>query len=176
MYIIYVKWLFYLVIIILCGCQGINEEKNIPQSDLPSEEFIDAVVQLSSGVHHRAIMKAEILKNYSESELSKGWGLNIQFYDSIGNQIAYIIADSGIIESEEVFSLYGDILLTTPEPSSLWCKELYWEPKNELVKSDKPVRLKQRGEVIEADGLRSDINLKRIEFIGNVRGKIKDEY
>ena len=184
-YNLYVRWLLFLIPIVFVFCQGVNEKNTSGSSavsektDLPSEEYIHAKVNISTGTHREATLEAEKLLSYREKGLSWGWNITLTFYDSTGNTTGHLVADSGFVRQNTNYTeLFGSIVFTTSaEPMTLWCSQLSWNPDSDIVKSDKPVRLKRsgssasKGEEIKAQGLESDLNFTNIRFIGEVKGK-----
>lgn len=178
------RQLSFLVLLLLFSCQGINKEKNKEELNLPSEEYSNATVNISAGIRKEATLKAKRLQNYREQKVTKGWDLNITFYDSTGKNTGYLVADSGfIMQGTNYTELFGSIIFTSfgngtsTEPMTLWCSQLSWKPDSDIVRSDKPVRLKRKGtnssttEEINAQGFVSNLDFTRVSFIGEVKGK-----
>jgi len=86
-------------------------------------------------------------------------------------QLNKCIADMGSKSME----LVGDVVIETKEGDILKGDRFYWDSKEETLTSLEPVEIMVKDNKITADRLISDVELSKLELLGNVKVTFKTE-
>ncbi len=175
------KWIVITVllalVIALAGC-GEQEKYAAPNDTPPSVILPDAVLESATiYLYDRGKVTAEIqadsIVKYESIDSTVAFNLDVNSYDSLGAVETHVVGDSGIIrEKTGELYIYGDVDVTTAEGSRLQTEYLYWDSDQELIKSDKFVRITKDQDVITGVGLESDEHLHRIRILEHVSGQL----
>jgi len=170
-----VRVFFTLVCLAFIRCSSGDKGKDISiKSDLPTQELWDARVNFSEGAQRRAVLEAKYIAKYEEQLLTRAKGLRVTFLDSAGLADGVLLADSGVIhDNTNLIEVFGQVKFYSMEGETLWTDYLFWDPKDELVKTKSYVKLVRNGEYLEGNGMETDIHFENVKFIGNVRGRTK---
>jgi len=71
--------------------------------------------------------------------------------------------------------LVGDVVIETKEGDILKGDRFYWDSKEETLTSLEPVEIMVKDNKITADRLISDVELSKLELLGNVKVTFKTE-
>ena len=100
----------------------------------------------------------------------------VDIYDSLGNYAAFLRADSGTLDMKltHVFA-YGHVFALTPKGASVRADSLLWHKKDNIVRTDSPVRVvSEDGDVLQGTGFRSDTQMESFQILANITGIFQD--
>ena len=164
-----------LIAIVGCG----EREKFASPNDAPQDIILpDAVLEGATiYLYDRGKVTAEIqadsIVKFEAMDSTVAFNLDVNSYDSLGKVETHVVGDSGIIrEKTGELYIYGNVDVTTAEGSRLQSEYLYWDSDQELIKSDKFVRITKGQDVITGIGLESDEHLHRIRILKQVSGQL----
>lgn len=166
------------IALLVAGC-GQQEKTSAPSNDGPADALLpDAILKGATiYLYDRGKVTAEIqadsIIKYEANDSTVAFALDVNSYDSVGMVETHVVGDSGIIrEKTGELYIYGNVDVTTAEGSRLQSEYLYWDSENELIKSDKFVRITKDQDVITGIGLESDEHLHRIRILKQVSGEL----
>ena len=166
------------VAILSAGCT--QQDKPAASADdgpagelLPDAILKGATIYLYDRGKVTAEIQADSIIKYERIDSTVAFALNVNSYDSVGNVETNVVGDSGIIrEKTGELYVYGNVDVNTSEGSRLQSEYLYWDSENELIKSDKFVRITKEEDIITGIGLESDEHLHRIRILKQVSGEL----
>ena len=100
----------------------------------------------------------------------------VDIYDSLGNHAAFLRADSGTMDMKltHVFA-YGRVFALTPQGASVRADSLLWHKKDNMVRTDSPVRVvSEEGDVLQGTGFRSDARMENWQILSDITGIFQD--
>jgi LPS export ABC transporter protein LptC len=128
--------------------------------DLPVESAEDIKIVYSTRATLQMIMQAPVMDRYEGEkpymELPKGFLM--VFYDSLMNETSRISANYAIQYAEdELIDARNDVVVENIENNErLNTEQLIWDQKNELIFTEKFVKITTEEEVLYGDGFESD--------------------
>lgn len=172
----FVLIIFFFVYLIGCS-SGINEDSAKESvKGFPAQELWDARVNFTEGELKRAVLEAHYIAKYEDEKITKAKELKLTFNDSVGKPYGILFSDSGLVDDQtNAIQFLGNVKFFTFDGDTLWADSLRWDPKDELIKTRSKIKLVRESEIIEANGLETDIRLEKIRFLGGVKGKAKGE-
>lgn len=162
----------------LIGCSsGVKEDIPKKSIETPDQELWDTKVNFSEGELKRATLEARYIAKFEDKKITRAKGLKLTFVDSLNSPYGILFADSGVVHDETgKIEFYGYVKFFTMENETLWTTYLMWDPSDELIKTREKVKLARGGEIIEANGMETDIRMDKIRFLGGVKGKAREEH
>ncbi len=94
-------------------------------------------------------------------------GIHVVFYNRLGDAISEITAQEGFKAAEEnVFRARGDVLVRDLlEDKTLSSEELFWNPDEQIIYTDKFVTIETKEELVLAEGLTAPQDFSTYELI-----------
>lgn len=140
----------------LASCSSENEELlNLPEYKGPIQEFHESSILYSDSAVVKLKIEAPVRFEFQSGDREFPEGIYIEFYDVDGNLTNTLKANYCYYDSEEeVYKATGNVVvkgLKTEE--QLNTEELFWNPKEEKIYTDKFVRIETAGEITMGHGL-----------------------
>ena len=155
--------------------QTIDELTRIDEG--PMESVFNVEMVYSDEGHTRMILNAEQMDRYEGEEpyLELPKGLQVQFYDTLGNKTSSMSAKYAIsYDDPEIFEAHNDVVVINEAGERLNTEQLIWDQKEEIIYSDKFVKITTEDEVLYGEGFESDERFDRWK-ITNPRGTFQAE-
>ncbi len=145
--------------------------------DGPVESASNVEIIYSDQANIRMILKTKQMDRYENDEtyLEMPLGLNVIFYDTLMQQTSSITAKYAIrYEDNEIVKAQDDVIVINESGEKLNTEELIWDQKNQIIYSDKFVKITSEDEVTYGEGFRADEQFNQWE-ISNPRGTFRIE-
>ncbi|MCF6360409.1 MAG: LPS export ABC transporter periplasmic protein LptC [Cyclobacteriaceae bacterium] len=146
------------IIILLVSCVKEAEEKEIPQTYTgPLSKLSGATIMYSDSAKQKAIVKAEELLDLQNGDREVPKGMFITFFEKDGTISATLKANYAYYYKEDDrWKATGNVVVNNiANKETLKSEELFWEPKNEDVYTEKFVRIETPGELMTGTGLKA---------------------
>lgn len=152
------KIISLLLILTILSCE--KEEKNteVPQIYTgPLSRLSGATIIHSDSALLKAEVKAEQILDLQNGDREIPDGMFITFFEKDGSVSATLRANYAYYYSEEDrWKATGNVIVhNIANAETLKSEELYWEPKNEDVYTEKFVRIETPGELMTGTGLKA---------------------
>ncbi len=150
-----------LTVVMLFSCRGDLKtiDAIIHQDEGPVESAFNVEIIYSDHGYIRMVMEAEQMDRYEneESYLELPRGLYVQFYDTLRNKTSSLSAKYAIsYEDSEIIKARNDVVVINELGERLNTEELIWDQKQEIIWSDKFVKITTEDEVLYGEGFESD--------------------
>lgn len=128
---------------------------------LPVELARDVTMYYSDSGHIEACMTAPLMKRYESKEqrgiLKLTEGLNVVFFDSLGNKETVVTARYGERFDElQRIELKYDVVVITADSEKMYTDHLIWDEKENRVYSNVFIKIITPDKIIWGDGFESD--------------------
>jgi LPS export ABC transporter protein LptC len=171
----YILSLVLLVSLLACTREP---SQNHPQGELdslnrPDSEVFGATIYLSSRGRQTSSIEAERLIKWEDKDSTVAFELDVDFFDSTGDVMSTLVADSGIIrEKTGYMEVYGDVVVTTGDSLRLDTDFLVYDPVDDKVRTDAFVEIARPGDTLRGYGMVAPRDLSRIKILRQVTGRI----
>jgi LPS export ABC transporter protein LptC len=169
--------LLALCVALLAGCEEIEEEKPWIHVDRPQMLFTDTTLL---DCYDKDILswklKTAYLERWSDKEVVFMRPVLVDIYDSVGERVAFLRADSGRMDMKFTYVYaYGHVYALTPKGASVRADSLLWNKRDDQVKTDSYVRVvSEDGDVLQGKGFVSDARMDNWRILSNVTGIFQD--
>ncbi len=167
------------VAMILPGCksdlQTIDEIVKVEEG--PIESAFNIEIIYSEQAYLRMILHAEQMDRYENEQtyLEMPRGLHVIFYDTLMQQTSSMTAKYAIsYEDSEIIEARDDVVVINELGEKLNTEQLIWDQKNEIIYSEKFVKITTEEEITYGEGFRADERFDQWE-ITNPRGTFRIE-
>lgn len=166
-----------LVVFALCSCTKIEDNSEWDPKERPMMLFNDTTLLdfYDNGVLSWRL-KTAYLERWDKTEKIFVRPIFVDIYDSLGVHAAFLRADSGTMDSKLTYVFaYGHVYAITPKGASVRADSLLWHKRDNLVKTDSPVRVvSEDGDVLQGTGFRSDAKMDNWQILSDVSGIFQD--
>jgi len=169
--------LYVLLMILLASCE--NKKEDIYSLYFEKEDLnevatdVDLIYSDSSFVQIR-VQGPKMIRYVGRGENREEFpdGLEVTFYDRLGNEKSWLSARYGIrYPAESKIILRDSVVMHNTEQERLKTSELIWYEQTGNMETRKFVEISRPGEIIRGFGLKAEENLTRYE-INAVTGRI----
>jgi LPS export ABC transporter protein LptC len=125
----------------------------------PTETAFDVKIIYSEFAKVKMIMETPQMDKYiGEKEfVEMPQGINVLFFDSIGNQTSSLKANYAIhYETENIMEAHNDVVVINEKNEKLNTEHLTWDREKAIIYTDKFVKITTDEEVMFGDGFESD--------------------
>ena len=161
----------------LLGCEEIEEPKPWIRVERPQMLFTDTTLldSYDKGVLNWRL-KTAYLERWADKEVVTVRPVFVDIYDSIGERVAFLRADSGSLDMTFTYVYaYGHVYALTPKGASVRADSLLWNKKDNLVRTASYVRVvSEDGDVLQGVGFESDAQFDNWKILSNVTGIFQD--
>ena len=162
---------------LLAGCEEIEEEKPWIHVERPQMLFTDTTLL---DCYDKDILswklKTAYLERWSDKEVVFMRPVLVDIYDSVGERVAFLRADSGRMDMKFTYVYaYGHVYALTPKGASVRADSLMWNKRDDKVHTDSYVRVvSEDGDVLQGKGFVSDARMDNWRILSNVTGIFQD--
>ena len=161
----------------MLGCEEIEEPKPWIRVERPQMLFTDTTLldSYDKGVLNWRL-KTAYLERWADKEIVTVRPVFVDIYDSIGERVAFLRADSGSLDMKFTYVYaYGHVYALTPKGASVRADSLLWNKKDNLVRTASYVRVvSEDGDVLQGVGFESDAQFDNWKILSNVTGIFQD--
>jgi len=174
--------LVFVLAAVLINCGSKNEIKapaSGPDSTSahkirPDQQLRNARIFLYNKATRTTDIRADYIEKYDKFDSTLAWNLKVDFFDSAGNEISNLTADSGLVrERTNSMVANGHVIVVSADSSRLETEQLLWNARDNKIETDKFVRIIQKGDTTTGYGLEADQKLTRIRIKKQVSGALK---
>ena len=166
-----------LCVALLMGCEEIEEEKPWIHVERPQMLFTDTTLL---DCYDKDVLswklKTAYLERWSDKEVVFMRPVLVDIYDSVGERVAFLRADSGRMDMQFTYVYaYGHVYALTPKGASVRADSLMWNKRDDKVHTDSYVRVvSEDGDVLQGKGFESDARMDNWRILSNVTGIFQD--
>lgn len=166
-----------LCVALFMGCEEIEEEKPWIHVDRPQMLFTDTTLL---DCYDKDVLswklKTAYLERWSDKEVVFMRPVLVDIYDSVGERVAFLRADSGRMDMHFTYVYaYGHVYALTPKGASVRADSLLWNKRDNMVRTDSYVRVvSEDGDVLQGKGFESDARMENWRILSNVTGIFQD--
>lgn len=140
----------------------------------PAEEIHELLTLYSDSGNVKVKVTAPVLRRYNEprplTELPKG--MNIEFYNDSLKVISHLTARYAVQDIKtKTWEARDDVVVVNQKGEKLNTEKLIWDEKNELLSSDRFVKITTAEEIIFGDGFEANQDFSRYRIF-NVKGRL----
>ncbi len=165
-----------LIVFAALACKNQNTIEEEDEYEGPIGESYDVETKISDSAMVKLAIRGPKQVNFQNGDFQYPEGVNIEFYDSLGNVTSTIKANRGYyIKAENVYKVEEDVeVINYTSGEKLNSEELFWNPKEETVYTDKFVNITTETEIIKGVGLTADQDFSNYQM-GKITGIISIE-
>ncbi len=171
---------FFATLLALTGCSTGDDIKSADQPDStvaivrPDQMLLNARITLYDGSLRTTDLFADSIEKYEKSDSSLAWNLIVHFFDSLGQEVSNLEADSGLVREKTNFmEVFGNVVVRTSDSAVLHTEQLAYNAELDSITTDKFVHIVQQGDTIKGYGMVADKELKKIRILRQVTGTLK---
>ena len=163
--------------VIFSACEEIEEEKPWIHVERPQMLFTDTTLL---DCYDKDVLswklKTAYLERWSDKEVVFMRPVLVDIYDSVGERVAFLRADSGRMDMKFTYVYaYGHVYALTPQGASVRADSLMWNKRDDKVHTDSYVRVvSEDGDVLQGKGFESDARMDNWRILSNVTGIFQD--
>jgi len=147
-----------LFIFLIASCSKETKEKEVPQAYTgPLSTLLGATIVYSDSARQKAVVEAGEILDLQNGDREVPKGMFITFFEKDGTISATLRANYAYYYKEEDrWKATGNVVVNNiANKETLKSEELFWEPKNEDVYTEKFVRIETPGELMTGTGLKA---------------------
>ncbi len=130
------------------------------EDETPLETAFDVKIVYSEHAKIKMILESPKMDKYQSEErnfLEMPDGVNVLFFDSIGQQTSSLRANYAIsYEEENIMEAHNDVVVINEKNEKLNTEHLIWDRNKQIIFTEKFVKITTDEEVLFGDGLESD--------------------
>jgi LPS export ABC transporter protein LptC len=161
----------------LAGCSGAKKSSPAAASgELPDQEVTDFVLTETDRGAPQWTLYARYAASYTSRNVWIARDIRVDFFDPKGARSSELTAREGEIQQQSRdMTARGNVVLQTAEGTRMTTQEMRFSNQNQLMTSDKLVRLDRNGDVLEGVGFSSDPDLHHFEFKTQVNATVRSK-
>lgn len=159
------------------GCNGLPRANPMrSQGEMPDQEVTDFVLTETDAGHPQWTLYAKWAATYTARNVVVARDIRVDFFDEKGARSSELTAREGEIQqATRDMTARGDVVLRTTEGTRMTTEELHFGNREQLITSDKLVRVEDKGNTLEGVGFSSDPDLKRFEFRSRINATVRSK-
>jgi len=168
-------------VLLVAGCSGDKSNtSNLPGAEdslaRPDSEVIGARIYLYNKGRVTSEILADKIRKFEALDSTAAYKLDIHIFDSTGAVSTRVLGDSGSIrEDEGLLDIFGNVVVTTDDSTTLQTEYLWWDSKTDRIKTDAFVRITKKGDfLVTGWGLDADRRLNDFKILSQVSGTMSD--
>jgi len=157
------------------GCNNLPKASVTGSSgDMPDQEVTDFVLTETDAGRPQWTLYAKWAATYTAKNLVIARDIRVDFFDEQGKRTSELNAREGEIQQlTRDMTARGNVVLTTTEGTRMTTEELHFGNREQLITSDRLVRVERAGDTLEGVGFQGDPELKHFEFRSRVTATVK---
>lgn len=141
----------------------------------PDQQIRNARILLYNKAILTSDIKADYIEKYEKQDSALAWKLDVHFFDSTGEEISTLVADSGLVrEHINLMVANGHVVVISNDSSRLETEQLLWNAQKNMVETDRFVTIIQHGDTLTGYGFEADQRLNKIKIKKQVSGQLKN--
>ncbi|HUK64972.1 MAG TPA: LPS export ABC transporter periplasmic protein LptC [Dongiaceae bacterium] len=141
--------------------------------ELPDQEVTDFVLTETDQGRPQWTLYARYAATYQAKNLVISRDIRVDFFDDKGARSSELTAHEGEIQQQtRDMTARGNVVLQTTEGTRMTTEELHFLNAQQLITSDRLVRVDRQGDVLEGIGFSSDPGLHHFEFRTQVHATV----
>lgn len=163
--------------VVLAGCNGLPRANPMrSQGEMPDQEVTDFVLTETDAGHPQWTLYAKWAATYTARNVVVARDIRVDFFDERGARSSELTARDGEIQqATRDMTARGNVVLRTTEGTRMTTEELHFGNREQLITSDRLVRVERQGDTLEGVGFSSDPNLKHFEFRSRVNATVRSK-
>lgn len=155
-----------------CGNSGEPEETSqTTQLQIPDQILTNSETYLTSGGRRTGVIKSDTLKVYQAKDTTLLYGLQVDFYDTVGAHILTLTSDSGLVTKHQTaLEAMGNVVARSDNGRRLETDSLRWDASTGKVTTEGYVEAYRGDDKISGWGLETNQNLDNIIIKRDARG------
>lgn len=168
-------YLVAFLLLMLVGCSHIDDapKSHGPKRELPLAEYRDTtILDMYEGSHLSWILKTQYLVKWPRTDLVRARPVNLLVYDSLGNILVRVTADSGAVDENMSYLVAsGHVHGHSEKGVDITSDSLRWNKAINQISTEAKVRvISEEGDVITGRGFLSDAKLDNWQILSEVHG------
>ena len=159
------------------GCNALPRANPMSsRSDLPDQEVTDFVLTETDAGRPEWTLYSKWAATYTAKNLVVARDIRVDFFDEKGVRSSELTAREGEIQQlTRDMTARGNVVLKTNEGTRMTTEELFFRNSQQLITSDKLVRVERDGDALEGVGFSSDPGLQHFEFRSRVDATVRSK-
>jgi LPS export ABC transporter protein LptC len=159
------------------GCNGLPKADPMSsRGDMPDQEVTDFVLTETDAGRPQWTLYARWAATYTARNIVVAKNIRVDFFDEKGARSSELTAREGEIQQlTRDMTARGNVVLTTTEGTRMTTDELHFGNQQQLITSDRLVRVEREGDALEGVGFSSDTDLKHFEFRSQVNATVRSK-
>ena len=159
------------------GCNALPKANPMSsRGEMPDQEVTDFVLTETDAGRPQWTLYAKWAATYTARNVVVARDVRVDFYDEEGARSSELTAREGEIQQlTRDMTARGNVVLTTTEGTRMTTEELHFGNREQLITSDRRVRVEREGDALEGVGFSSDPDLKRFEFRSRVNATVRSK-
>jgi len=151
------KSIYLLLIIVLLSCEEKTAPLEIIEYDGPVQQLTDAVIMQSDSAIITGKLTTPRLLIFKNEDRELPEGFFLEFFNKNGETTATLKANYAYFENaKNMWKATGAVELNNlTKKEKLNTEELFWDPKNETINTDKFVRIESEDQILLGEGLKA---------------------
>jgi LPS export ABC transporter protein LptC len=139
------------------------------KQDLPDQEVTDFVLTETDAGRPQWTLYSQWAATYTARNVVVARDIRVDFFDDKGARSSELTAREGEIQQlTRDMTARGNVVLKTAEGTRMTTEELFFRNREQLITSDRLVRVERQGDALEGVGFSSDPALQHFEFRSRV--------
>ncbi len=154
-----------LLITLFAACTK-TKKIDFSQYEGPMMEAEDVAFQYSDSAVLKVKGNAKLRLEYENGNQDFPNGLYLEFYNDLGVKTSFLRANNAVyLDKEKKWRAREDVVVFNfEENAQLNTEELFWYPKDEMIKTEKFVTIKTEGDVLYGRGLEAMQDMSSYEI------------
>ncbi len=159
------------------GCNRLPKASVVGTSgEMPDQEVTDFVLTETDAGHPQWTLYAKYAATYTARNVVVARDIRVDFFDEEGKRSSELNAREGEIQQlTRDMTARGNVVLTTTEGTRMTTEELHFSNGQQLITSDRRVRVERDGDALTGVGFSSDPQLKHFEFRSSVNATVRSK-
>jgi len=176
----FARWCAVLLVgacVMAAGCNGMPRSNPMSsKGEMPDQEVTDFVLTETDAGHPQWTLYAKWAATYTARNVVIARDIRVDFFDEQGARSSELTAREGEIQqATRDMTARGNVVLMTTEGTRMTTEEMRFSNREQLMTSDRLVRVERGGDVLEGVGFSSDPNLRHFEFRSRVNATVRSK-
>lgn len=161
----------------VAGCNGMPRTNPMSSRvEMPDQEVTDFVLTETDAGRPQWTLYAKWAATYTARNVVIARDIRVDFFDEQGARSSELTAREGEIQqATRDMTARGDVVLLTTEGTRMTTEEMHFKNREQLISSDRLVRVEREGDALEGVGFSSDPNLRHFEFRSRVNATVRSQ-
>lgn len=159
------------------GCNGLPRANPMSsRGEMPDQEVTDFVLTETDAGHPQWTLYAKWAATYTARNVVVARDIRVDFFDEKGARSSELTAREGEIQqATRDMTARGNVVLRTTEGTRMNTEEMHFRNREQLITSERLVRVEREGDALEGVGFSSDPNLRHFEFRSQVNATVRSK-